>query len=670
MKKIVPLLLAVAVGAASGLLGAWWPRDEPPSNAAAALEAKAPTALFEPDVPDLAAQQHPSRPPARVELTIFCSKAPVKGEVSHRRFEQSTLMRRWGTPSKLLATDAKGQAVLPLTAGIYLLTARAPGCASLHQSFEVKEGAAQQSIELQLDRAHAVTGIIRDATNQQPVGGALITVRQQLGMRSTKKELSAEDDAWTSIADSLGRYRVEGIGEGEFVVRASAEGFADAKATLKLESADGKTDLALEPNGFIEGRVRPMTGAATVKNLRDDARTVFVNADGSFRLAVGPGDHLLLGEDSSGATGMVRVNVPVRGTVRNVELKLERGGKIRGTAALGGAPAVCARVWIRAESDPYEIASAQVTADGTFTLERVPAGRYWLFGECADGEHGDILGVEPNRPEPVELTLKQAAGLVVRVTDSAGQPVMGAEVEVSQPSREPIAAVTDANGQAELTRLVMAVVEVEARSGTRDSVSKRVPLLEGQAVSVAITLVETGRIVGRIDAPDGLVQGINAFSKEMGFGNREKVRADGTFEVRVVPGHYTVFPWLKGHNGMKYVKQVDVEASRETRIDFVVTTAPKEQTVYEASAPGTIGGSFNDGPGGVSLSWVISGSPVDKAGLKEGDLILAIDGKPLQRALDAFSGTKGAPGSPVRISYRRGGSDAEVVVTRASGGEL
>ncbi len=670
MRKLFPLLLAVAVGATSGLLGAWWPGGAPPSAAAPPVDLAAPSALIEADVPDLAKHPASPRPPARLELSVFCNKAPIKSEVSYRRFEQSSLMRRWGGPSKPLSTDAQGQAVLPLTAGIYLLTARATGCAPLHHSFEVKEGVSQQSIELLLGLAHAISGTVRDATNQQPVGGALITVRQQLRMRSETKELSANDDAWTSVGDSLGRYRVEGVGDGEFVVRASAEGFADAKATLKLDSADGKTDLALEPNGFIEGSVRPMTGAATVKDLRDDARTVFVNADGSFRLAVGPGDHLLLGEDASGATGMVRVNVPVRGTVRNVELKLERGGKIRGTAALGGAPAVCARVWIRAESDPYEIASAQVAADGTFTLERVPAGRYWLFGECADGEHGDVLGVEPNKPEPVELTLKQAAGLVVQVIDSAGRPVVGAEVEVSQPSREPIAAVTDALGHAELSKLVMAVVEVEARSGTREGVSKRVPLLEGQAVSVVITLGETGLIVGRIDAPAGLVQGINAFSREVGFGNREKVGADGAFKVRVLPGHYKVFPWLKDYNGLNHVKEVDVEANKETRIDFVVASAPKEQLGIEASTPGTIGASFDDGPGGVTISWVISGSPVDRAGLKQGDLLLAIDGTPLQRSLDAFSRTRGQPGSTVRITYRRGGSDAEVVVTRAGGSEL
>jgi hypothetical protein len=172
-----------------------------------------------------------------------------------------------------------------------------------------------------------------------------------------------------------------------------------------------------------------------------------------------------MGEDAAGNTGLVRVNVPAKETVMGVELALAPGGKIKGTAAINGAPAACARVWVRAESDPYEIASAQVGADGSFVIEKVPGGRpYWLFGECPDGEHGDLLGVEPNRAEPVALTLKQAAGLVVRVVDAAGLAVPNAEVEVSQPDREPAVAVTDARGYAELNRLLAAVVTVDVAS--------------------------------------------------------------------------------------------------------------------------------------------------------------------------------------------------------------
>ncbi len=663
MNRFAPLLLAVAVGAASGLLGAWWPHASPEVQAVAPTPGAAPmTAMIEPDVEGVHTAAKRS---SRVDVAVFCEKVPTSAEVSFRRFEQSTLGRHWSAPSKPQPTDARGQVVLPLSPGTWLLTARAAGCARSHQRFEVKEGLADQSIALYLEAGRALRGTIRDATTQQPIGGALITIRQQLPMRSNKPELSALDDAWTAVADSLGRYRIEGLANGELVVRASAEGFADAKSTLTLNGLEGKADLQLEPNGFIEGVVRGMTGPATVKDLRDDARTVFVNADGTFRLAVGPGPHLLQGEDSAGSTGLVRVNVPARATVRDVVLTLDAGGKIRGTASLGGAPAECARVWVRAESDPYEIASAPVARDGTFTLERVPPGRYWLFGECPGGEHGDVLGVEPGR-DGVELTLKQSAGLVVRVKDAAGMPSIGTEVQASQPDREPLVAVTDAQGTAELSNLLTAVVRVEATAGTRQAPPESVQLVEGQAVAVELTIVDTGTIVGHIEAPAGLVEGINAFGTVDRFGQSDKVATDGSYSLRVMPGHYRVFPWLRGYYGVDTAKQVDVAANQEVRVDFAVTASSGRQ--LEASAPGTVGASFDDGPGGVAISWIISGSPVDKAGLKQGDLMLAIDGAPLGRSLDAFSRTKGAPGTPVRISYRRGGADAEVVVLRAGDG--
>ncbi len=665
LKKLIPLLLAVAIGATSGLLGAWWPPAAPQSpTAAPERQTGQPTALLEPDIARVVATAS-HKPPASVGLALFCKKVPAQGDVSFRRFEQSALARKWGRPSRPIITDAFGLTVLPLTAGLYLLTAHASSCAQLNQVLEVKEGVAQQSVELFLEKGHAISGVVKDATNQRPVGGALISVRQQLGLRSLKKELSAIDDAWTSVADSLGRYRIEDIAGGEFVVRASAEGFADAKATVKLENQDAKVELSLEPSGFIEGTVHAMTGAATVKDLRDDSRTVFVNADGSFRIPVGPGDHLLLAGDSAGATGMVRVNVPSKSTVTGVVIKLERGGQIRGTASLGGSPAVCARVWIRAESDPYEIASAQVTANGSFTLERVPEGRYWLFGECADGEHGDLLGVEPNRTEPVELTLKQAAGLVVRVLDAARNPVAGAEVEVTRANREPIVAVTDALGHVELDKLQSMVVDIDAKAGTRESESRQVQLLEGQTVSVELAVLDTGTIVGRVDGPAGEVDGVFAVASEPNARAGERLDADGSFKIRARPGSYRVMPFARDYIGHNVAKNVELAANNEVRVDFVLPKGWRRK--FEATAPGTIGASFDDGPGGVALSWVMASSPADKAGLKQGDLVLAIDGNPLARSVEAFNRTSGKPGSVLKIAYRRGGADAEVTVTRAGG---
>ena len=84
-ERFAPLLLAVAVGATSGLLGAWWPRSGPAAVVVAAAPVAnpaQPTALIESEVP-LALPFVPRRA-ARIELTLFCKKVPAQGEVSYR----------------------------------------------------------------------------------------------------------------------------------------------------------------------------------------------------------------------------------------------------------------------------------------------------------------------------------------------------------------------------------------------------------------------------------------------------------------------------------------------------------------------------------------------------------------------------------------------------------
>ena len=113
MKKLFPVLLAVAVGAISGLLGAWWPKDA--ADAPASAQAAPPPAVL-PDV-DVAAQAVPQavvgpKPPTRVDLALFCGRAAAQGTVTFRRLVQSAAARTWSVPSLPLSTDAAGLAVL------------------------------------------------------------------------------------------------------------------------------------------------------------------------------------------------------------------------------------------------------------------------------------------------------------------------------------------------------------------------------------------------------------------------------------------------------------------------------------------------------------------------------------------------------------------------------
>jgi len=67
---------------------------------------------------------------------------------------------------------------------------------------------------------------------------------------------------------------------------------------------------------------------------------------------------------------------------------------------------------------------------------------------------------------------------------------------------------------------------------------------------------------------------------------------------------------------------------------------------------------------GVIINGVLSGGPADKAGVKPGDVLVAIDGKPVvdpQSVLNLVTGI--APGSPARMKIKRKGQDVDLDVS-------
>ncbi|MFD0683157.1 S1C family serine protease [Actinomadura fibrosa] len=64
---------------------------------------------------------------------------------------------------------------------------------------------------------------------------------------------------------------------------------------------------------------------------------------------------------------------------------------------------------------------------------------------------------------------------------------------------------------------------------------------------------------------------------------------------------------------------------------------------------------------------VTKGGPADKAGLKAGDVITQLDGKPIEDATDLIAQIRSrAPGDKVKVTYQRSGKEATVEVTLGS----
>jgi regulator of sigma E protease len=90
---------------------------------------------------------------------------------------------------------------------------------------------------------------------------------------------------------------------------------------------------------------------------------------------------------------------------------------------------------------------------------------------------------------------------------------------------------------------------------------------------------------------------------------------------------------------------------------FDATVTP---TLSERSGVGFAGW---DGRGQIQLGAVEANMPADKAGLKKGDLLIAVNGQPIHSQFKFQEITKNSGGKPIEIEYQRDGQTMHVTVT-------
>lgn len=98
----------------------------------------------------------------------------------------------------------------------------------------------------------SIAGLVRSAEDDSPIGGAVVTIR----LSSNGAETSV-----TTGAD--GTYAFSDILEGDYVVRAEAEGFVAAQATLTLDADKTDIDFDLDPSQDTGGTTTGTTGGSS-----------------------------------------------------------------------------------------------------------------------------------------------------------------------------------------------------------------------------------------------------------------------------------------------------------------------------------------------------------------------------------------------------------------------
>lgn len=665
MRRVV---IAVVLGVAAGLAGTWSfvsERSPDPASSfeapAAPGEAPAPTAVALPRAEDRA------RP--GLWITVRANGQLVSGarvEVWRRFHDEAKGGVRW-LPLGREWTDEKGSASFPAMMGRYGVRATATGRTALAE-VDVVIADEPTALEVTLGAARVLSGRVIDQETTAPIAGALVTAAAQSSGAHTQPWRFPAETHVTTQADGLGRFRLELPDGLDVELQAMAPGFA--RGGTEVDAGDTETTISLVRAARVDGVVvdavgQPLAGA-TVDSEPREAPPLVTGADGRFTLTLRPGATSLHAASSGGLQALTRVQTAAGQHLKDVRLVVAAQGDLTGRVVdTSGAGVAGVEVRVLAEPDFVELATLQTDGSGAFTAVKLPATRAALFARSGNGARARQVGLELPLAGPVELHLSGSASVEGQVVNATGQALANAlvELEWSKGLGEPaVRARTDAEGRFRADDLLPGVITAHATLGDASSEDVELYLPEGQTVLTNLTLVRRGRLKGLVqadsprrfwifpDQADGPPQFRRAFPTD----------DQGRFDEWVLPGHYIVrvsspSQVLAQHEGGV---EVDIRAGETTEVALAVAAGDSNEVPESVMAPELGSGvSFDTGPGGVVISFLMSECPAQKAGLQVGDLLLSIDGEPITRTLDAFERLKRPRGEVAQLTVRRGGHD-------------
>ena len=129
-----------------------------------------------------------------------------------------------------------------------------------------------------------------------------------------------------------------------------------------------------------------------------------------------------------------------------------------------------------------------VDAEGRFVLHDVPATRLTLYvvGSPGRAAHLTLDALGGRVTDVGDVVLEQAASITVRVVDTFGSPILGAEVRVDDTPFDRLA--TDATGSITYGPLAPGCYRVRARADTFEDVDVSACVAAGQALQLTLTL--------------------------------------------------------------------------------------------------------------------------------------------------------------------------------------
>jgi protocatechuate 3,4-dioxygenase beta subunit len=422
-------------------------------------------------------------------------------------------------------TDAQGRfAFQGVRQGSYALEARAGMELAVGMTY-LENGAPVEPIVLELQPCATLEGQV--LSGPRPLAEAVVF-------------LTSEERSWETSSDASGRYALECVRPGPFLVSVDAPGFQPRLVTQEQQDplAPGerrKVDWTLQEAAAFDGQVVDPRGQgipdavltmtavdAEGTPVSDGAQAVEQSdAEGRFSLdGLAPGAYQLTIDVPEGlGTHTERVQLPLK-DARFVMARQEPGpGLVVGTVVdEQGQPLedVIVQAEPRGEMEGAWVAPVKTNAVGQFRLRKLARGPWRVFA-TREGVHLEVeeparADVEIHGPEPVTVQLQLASGLELsgEVVDERGAPVTSAWVTAlravaGQPPLQCGATETDEAGRFTLRHLPPGDVLLEVTPKDRELTPLRnasVPARAGDS-GVRIVLGPLRKLSGRVLREDG-----------------------------------------------------------------------------------------------------------------------------------------------------------------------
>jgi protocatechuate 3,4-dioxygenase beta subunit/uncharacterized GH25 family protein len=371
------------------------------------------------------------------------------------------------------------------------------------------------------------------------VSGRVVTAegRAVAGARveAFKEEPPFDRIAW-ALADGDGRYRLEGLLPGRFVLAASAERHAPTRRNVVVAADADGVDLTLPDGARVDGTVlgadgRPVAGARVSLVIRGRpmsgfgvGRTAVSDAAGRFTFEALPAGQLDVQAEHAEA-GIVTHGPAAlaAGETKTVSLTLATAASIDGVVRFDdGRPAAGVRVRgaprVPGASQPLTVTTGE---DGTFHLAPLKAGQFMVAasrsGEPAVTDSEDrpdlkIVSLAAGEGRTGLSLVLPSAGRVIagRITDAAGKPAAGASLAAA-PDMGPgqaylartstVRTLADQDGAFLFEDLAAGVYTLNATHPVHPALERRGVQAGTQGLELRFTVA--GRIAGVAVSPEG-----------------------------------------------------------------------------------------------------------------------------------------------------------------------